>query len=73
MTFLTHGRAAELRAIYRLWDIWESDFGRWWAMRPGLVTPAQRNNGAVATVDADDLDHLAELIKAQEEIRAAAR
>ncbi|MET8334325.1 hypothetical protein [Streptosporangium canum] len=68
---LTKNRAAELRALYALWTIWQSDLGRWWAMRAGNLTMDQVAAGATATVDADDLDQLSEQLAFQEQIRAA--
>lgn len=72
MTLLTHDRAADLRRLYPLWTIWQSDIGRWWAWHEGGISLAQRDLGVVATLDADDLDALAGLLAAQELIRAVA-
>ncbi|MBB2909344.1 hypothetical protein FHS43_000590 [Streptosporangium becharense] len=69
---LTQDRAAELRALYPPWVIWQSDIGRWWAMRGGGLSLALRDRGAVATVDADDLESLTDLITTQEQIRREA-
>lgn len=68
---LTKDRATELRALYRKWTIWQSDLGRWWAIREGAISPAQSACGVVGSLDADDLAGLADQLAEQEQIREA--
>lgn len=69
---LTKNRAADLRATYPKWVIWQSGPGRWWATREGAVSLAQRDRGVVASLDADQIEELAKLVEEQERMREEA-
>jgi hypothetical protein len=60
-----HERLLRLRNAYQGWHIWQSSVGRWWAADQDVTWP-QILSGCVATVDADDLDGLEELLGQQE-------
>jgi hypothetical protein len=69
---LTKDRAAELRAAHPEWAIWQSGIGRWWGTREGNISLSQRDHGVVASLDADEFDELADLIRIQERLRRTA-
>lgn len=58
-----------VHAAFPAWTCWQSDRGRWWATRKGTITQQQMNAGCSATVDADTLDDLAEVLAEQEQLR----
>ncbi|MEV0830946.1 MULTISPECIES: hypothetical protein [Streptosporangiaceae] len=74
MMLLTNDRVTEieLRALYPAWIIWQSEVGRWWALRTGSISPAQREAGITASLDADTLEDLAGQLAAQEQLRETA-
>lgn len=74
MMLLTNDRVTVdgLRALYPAWTIWQSGAGRWWALRTGTISPAQRNHGITASLDADTLEDLAGQLEAQEQLRSEA-
>ncbi len=48
-------RVARVEADFPGWHIWQSNAGRWWATRTGLVIRREDlGTGRVMTLDADD-------------------
>ncbi|WP_326642791.1 hypothetical protein OG884_05560 [Streptosporangium sp. NBC_01755] len=72
MMLLTNDRVTELRTLYPAWTIFQSGAGRWWALRTGAISPAQRDLGITASLDADTLEDLAGQLAAQEQLRETA-
>ncbi len=63
-------RAVKLSDRFRNWHIWQSGEGRWWALDRKVDWPLR--DGCVATLDADDIKGLEELLSQQADRRATA-
>ncbi|TMR88190.1 hypothetical protein EJK15_67620 [Nonomuraea basaltis] len=59
----------DLSSQFPDWSLWRSDQGRWWATRSRPFSVTAGNAEAHRTVDADDVNTLAERIAEQGERR----